>query len=63
MVEVAVSPAQLRGLHGLGLLPGTPWVRATPPAPESVVEAISRFLDAADPLARVAAALNSSDPP
>src|SRR3954470_21322368 len=29
MVEVAVSPAQLRGLHGLGLVSGSPWVRAT----------------------------------
>jgi hypothetical protein len=63
IVEVAVSPGQLRGLHALGLVSGTPWVRATPPTPESVAEAITRFLDAADPLARVAAALNSSDPP
>ena len=46
MVEVAVSPAQLRGLHALGL-----------------VRAISRFLDAAEPLSRVAGALDSSNPP
>jgi hypothetical protein len=48
IVEVAVSPAQLRGLHALGLVSGTPWVRATPPTADSVVEAISRLLDAAD---------------
>jgi hypothetical protein len=63
IVEVAVSPGHLRGLHALGLLSGTPWVRATPPTADSVVEAITRLLDAADPLARVATALNSSDPP
>ena len=41
IVEVAVSPAQLRGLHALGLVSGTPWVRATPPTPDSVAQAIS----------------------
>jgi hypothetical protein len=62
-VPEAPSPGQLRGLHALGLVSGTPWVRATPPTPDSVVEAITRLLDAADPLARLAAALNSSNPP
>ena len=63
MVEVAVSPAQLRGLTALGLLSGAPWVRATPPTADSVAQAISRFLDVAEPLSRVAAGLNSSNPP
>src|SRR5215213_2989061 len=38
MVEVAVSPAQLRGLHGLGLVSGTPWVRTTVPTSDSVAQ-------------------------
>jgi hypothetical protein len=63
IVEVAISPGQLRGLHALGLVSGTPWVRATPPTPDSLAQAITRLLDAAEPLSRVAAALNASNPP
>jgi hypothetical protein len=63
IVEVAVSPAQLRGLHGLGLLSGTPWVRATPSTAEAVALAVCRMLDAAEPLARVTTALIPSPPP
>lgn len=63
IVEVAVSPAQLRGLHGLGLLSGTPWVRATPPSAEAVVGAISQVLDIADPLSRAVDVLNRSAAP
>jgi hypothetical protein len=58
LVEVAVDPAQARGLRRLGLLPGEPGGdRAEAVPAEALARAVGRLLDAALPLAEVAAAL------
>jgi len=59
MVDVPVTPAQVRGLRRLGLLEGDPNTRCAPPRREALARAVRIFLGALMPLADVAAALNA----
>ena len=59
MVDVPVTPAQVRGLRRLGLLEGHPNTRCAPPRREALARAVRIFLGALAPLADVAAALDA----
>ena len=59
MVDVPVTPAQVRSLRRLGLLEGDPNTRCAPPRREAVARAVRMFLGASVPLADVAAALDA----
>ena len=59
MVDVPVTPAQVRGLRRLGLLEGNPNSRCAPPRREALARAVRIFLGALVPLADVAAALDA----
>lgn len=60
-IHLPVTSAQIRALRRLALLPGDPddW-RSPKPDPEALAQAVTRYLAAAEPLAKVAGAFCSA---